>query len=101
MAIKKEYINGELFLECETMEDWIEALDMNAPIKAPPELRVAALEAEVEELRRIAIEAIFCLRRREARRHNRALARVNVARRIKRPSKRRRALSRDRRRSRG
>ena len=70
MAIKKKYVRGELHLECDTMRDWIDALWMDAPIQAPPELKIALLEAEVRDLRRIAVDAILRLRQRDARRRS-------------------------------
>ena len=77
MAIREKYVRGELQLECDSLEDWIEALWMDAPIRAPAELKIALLEAEVRDLRRMAVGAI--LRRREARRGNRWRGRAGRA----------------------
>ena len=58
MTIRKKYFNGEPYLECETTQDWIDALWMDLPIHGPAEVKIALLEAEVRNLRRIAAEAI-------------------------------------------
>ena len=87
LAIKKKYVRGDLALKCDTIQDWIEALSMDAPIQVPAALKIAVLEAEVRDLRRIAVEAGLRLGRREARRANRSRGRAGRTARAKRLSR--------------
>ena len=41
MAITHQWIDGEIVLVCETMEDFVEALEQDLPIVAPDELAAA------------------------------------------------------------
>ena len=79
MTIRKKHFNGEPYLECETTQDWIDALWMDPPIDGPAEVKIACLEAEVRNLRRIAVEAILCLRREKLRRETRSRRRAGRA----------------------
>ena len=38
MAIRKKRVDGKTYLETDTIADWVEALSMGLPIKAPPAL---------------------------------------------------------------
>ena len=41
MAITYRRVNGEIVLVCETLEDFVEALELDLPIVAPDELAAA------------------------------------------------------------